>query len=434
MRNWMRPFQPTTMLLLFLALAAVSATLLDPDDAELLEFTVLPALYGADYTGPVYENLTYIECETDPSIGCDETTGGLVMLAFPTTGLNGVIPSELGSFSGLKYLLLGGNNLTGTIPVELESFFLTEGAIISVAHNRLSGAIPLELVQNAILAACGLSQPQGHNCFDCGTADLVNETNVCYNNLRSGDSCNKEHCPSPSPTTLPIEVVTTTTTGAGTTAATTSSNPYVGTASGPYVPKAESIPSKQEDFEEIGLATGLSVLGVVAFIALFGGVFLIIRRRHMKMLRAKVDAMRIERIHKRGFSSASPRRRRSAPSENEYMAVPQLLDEARRRAREKALNGEGSISDDSGSLVLVQTSRMHVYGDHKPLKPKTQHIYDDCSSPLNEYDTVPNTPSAQSDMPAEYDTVPGTTSASTDSTLDIAQKNEYANPGDAFIK
>lgn len=59
------------------------------------------------------------------------------------TGINGILPPELGNLNGLTYLGVNDNRLTGTIPAELGR--LSNLRSLNLAVNRLSGSIPLEL-------------------------------------------------------------------------------------------------------------------------------------------------------------------------------------------------------------------------------------------------------------------------------------------------
>ncbi|MCY3543063.1 MAG: hypothetical protein OXH22_03330 [Chloroflexi bacterium] len=75
------------------------------------------------------------------------TTGGsplrVTELALAGSGLNGVIPSQLESLSGLETLSLSDNGLYGEIPGELGT--LDNLTVLELDSNRLSGIIPAEL-------------------------------------------------------------------------------------------------------------------------------------------------------------------------------------------------------------------------------------------------------------------------------------------------
>ena len=67
----------------------------------------------------------------------------IVRLDLAESRLTGAIPPELGSLTGLRWLVLSQNRLTGPIPVELGS--LPNLQELSLQGNRLSGPIPTSL-------------------------------------------------------------------------------------------------------------------------------------------------------------------------------------------------------------------------------------------------------------------------------------------------
>ena len=62
------------------------------------------------------------------------------MLDLGDNKLTGEIPTGLGDFSNLYWLILGGNNLSGEIPAELGN--LTELQLLDLGPNQLTGEIP----------------------------------------------------------------------------------------------------------------------------------------------------------------------------------------------------------------------------------------------------------------------------------------------------
>ena len=72
-----------------------------------------------------------------------DAAGRVTQVELSGNGLNGEIPSELGSLAGLEYLDLFGNELTGPIPAELGS--LVNLRIVYFGGNPLTGPIPVEL-------------------------------------------------------------------------------------------------------------------------------------------------------------------------------------------------------------------------------------------------------------------------------------------------
>lgn len=105
-------------------------------------------------------------------------------LSLDQSGLDGTIPSGLGSISALEVLSLSGNDLSGTIPTELGNLSnLTE---LSVDANRLTGEIPAELGNLANLRTLSLDDNRLSGQIPVELADLSNlqELNLSGNSLR----------------------------------------------------------------------------------------------------------------------------------------------------------------------------------------------------------------------------------------------------------
>ena len=86
-------------------------------------------LGGNELTGPIPVDL--------------ESLANLQRLELFSNNLTGPIPSELGSLVNLETLDLGGNNLTGPIPAELGGLANLE--TLDLGENGLTGPIPVEL-------------------------------------------------------------------------------------------------------------------------------------------------------------------------------------------------------------------------------------------------------------------------------------------------
>ena len=82
----------------------------------------------------------------------------VVALNLTTSGLTGVIPSELSELAELRLLHLFGNDLSGEIPPELGR--LASLDTLDLGDNRISGPIPPELGQLARLVSLDLSANQ----------------------------------------------------------------------------------------------------------------------------------------------------------------------------------------------------------------------------------------------------------------------------------
>ena len=75
--------------------------------------------------------------------GVSISEGRVVEIIVPRLGLDGPIPSELGSLSNLLLLQLWGNRLSGPVPPELGN--LRNLYVLGLSYNRLTGQIPHSL-------------------------------------------------------------------------------------------------------------------------------------------------------------------------------------------------------------------------------------------------------------------------------------------------
>ena len=80
----------------------------------------------------------------------DFCKGNLELLKLSDNSLNGTIPSSFGGLSRLIELEMGGNRLSGQVPVELGQLAALQIAL-NVSHNMLSGEIP---TQQGICTCC----------------------------------------------------------------------------------------------------------------------------------------------------------------------------------------------------------------------------------------------------------------------------------------
>ncbi|GMH26385.1 hypothetical protein Nepgr_028228 [Nepenthes gracilis] len=69
----------------------------------------------------------------------------LQFMDLSSNGLSGIIPSEIGDFSGLQYLNMSSNSLIGAIPASIGK--LNAVRVIDLSYNRLNGSIPMEIVE-----------------------------------------------------------------------------------------------------------------------------------------------------------------------------------------------------------------------------------------------------------------------------------------------
>jgi Leucine-rich repeat (LRR) protein len=108
------------------------------------ECEALVALYNSTNGANWTINTNWLLTDTPCSwyrVGCGD--GHVTSLVLGSNQLTGSIPVELGSLALLTDLELELNQLTGIIPTELGN--LTKLTILSLDGNRLSGSIPIEL-------------------------------------------------------------------------------------------------------------------------------------------------------------------------------------------------------------------------------------------------------------------------------------------------
>ena len=99
------------------------------------------------------------------------TPGRVTELQLGGLGLDGEIPTELGSLADLRSLDLSDNQLTGPIPTELGD--LVNLQELYLGGNTLTGCVPdgLRDVSNNDLASLGLSFCSEHPCVSGGAAE-----------------------------------------------------------------------------------------------------------------------------------------------------------------------------------------------------------------------------------------------------------------------
>ncbi|CAM9639467.1 unnamed protein product [Ectocarpus sp. 6 AP-2014] len=84
--------------------------------------------------------------------------GRVVTLDLPGNNLQGTIPVELGKLTALEALILGNNNLSGPIPPALGKLAALQALYLH--QNKLSGAVPACLVKLGELFSLGLGDNQ----------------------------------------------------------------------------------------------------------------------------------------------------------------------------------------------------------------------------------------------------------------------------------
>ncbi|KAF9131383.1 hypothetical protein BGX30_013129 [Mortierella sp. GBA39] len=93
-----------------------------------------------------YPNSSGIKCNANNQI---------IYIYLAGQGLSGKLPESIGSLTGLQYLLLYYNNLSGPIPSSLANLPLL---ILDLSHNRLSGSLPSGAPGWASLGTLNLEQ------------------------------------------------------------------------------------------------------------------------------------------------------------------------------------------------------------------------------------------------------------------------------------
>ena len=113
-------------------------------DLEETECNVLVALYtstdGANWTN----NTNWLTSTTvEDWYGVTVSAMHVVQLDLYYNGLDGIIPTDLGSLSNLVFLRFNFNQLSGSIPSELGN--LTNLTVFDLGNNQLTGGIPTSL-------------------------------------------------------------------------------------------------------------------------------------------------------------------------------------------------------------------------------------------------------------------------------------------------
>ncbi|KAI3850639.1 hypothetical protein MKW92_052842 [Papaver armeniacum] len=69
-----------------------------------------------------------------------EMSYNVTVISLSNNKLSGIIPASIGNCNGLRALRLHNNNLTGTVPIELQHTSLT---YLHLSHNNLNGSFPI---------------------------------------------------------------------------------------------------------------------------------------------------------------------------------------------------------------------------------------------------------------------------------------------------
>ncbi|MFC1552584.1 leucine-rich repeat domain-containing protein [Candidatus Latescibacterota bacterium] len=112
-----------------------------------------------------------------------ENLTNLIVLNLQRNNLTGIIPSEIGSLANLSNLYLDRNDLTGTIPTEISNITYLRGLYLE--FNELSGTIPPEICSLTYLWGLNLSGNQLTGSIPSEIGDLSNleQLELSYNQL-----------------------------------------------------------------------------------------------------------------------------------------------------------------------------------------------------------------------------------------------------------
>lgn len=110
-----------------------------------LDYNTLLTFYNSTNGDSWINNTNWLDNTTPLNSwhGVTVENGRVTRLELGSNNLNGVIPSEIGSLSELKYLWLWANQLTGSIPPEIGN--LTNLIEMDLSPNTFTGSIPSEI-------------------------------------------------------------------------------------------------------------------------------------------------------------------------------------------------------------------------------------------------------------------------------------------------
>jgi Leucine-rich repeat (LRR) protein len=151
------------------------------------ECEALVALYNST-GGPAWEDNTNWLVTDLPSgwYGVNVESGHVTSLYLSYNQLSGTIPPELESLSFLSWLDLANNQLNGSIPPELGN--LSSLNILSLDNNQLNGSIPPELGNLSSLEYLYLTSNQlsGSIPPELGSLSILSDLRLTNNGLSGG--------------------------------------------------------------------------------------------------------------------------------------------------------------------------------------------------------------------------------------------------------
>ena len=187
----MRSFLPTLkcvlvcLVLVFFVLGGNARAQFDCSDPSATgvpetECEALVELYnqtgGASWVTSTFScELWYTVQTIDDWCGVTVTNDHVTQLLLNRNNLTGTIPTELENLTNLQYLQLTANQLTGTIPIELGN--LTNLENLQLTANQLTGTIPIELGN---LTNLNTLSPSKNNLTGTIPSQLGNLTSLQY--------------------------------------------------------------------------------------------------------------------------------------------------------------------------------------------------------------------------------------------------------------
>jgi hypothetical protein len=115
-------------------------------------------------------------CDKREGVCVKCANGDITAVILPSNGLDGTIPSSVGSMTGLNYMVLSHNNLKGTIPSSLAS--LTQLSSLELSWTYLEGTIPSSLASLTRLDCLDLSLNNLKGTIPSSLASLTRLTHL----------------------------------------------------------------------------------------------------------------------------------------------------------------------------------------------------------------------------------------------------------------
>ncbi len=164
--------------MLVLSVSVVQAQVVGQDSLALV------VLYNAT-DGPTWDNNTnWLTGPVSTWHGVTVVGGRVTMVVLGGNNLTGVLPSDLDDLTALEFLALGDNALSGSLPAALGSLSVLRNLILS--DNALSGPLPAALGSLTALEQLWLNNNQFSGALPLNLTNLTalntfwfNDTSLC---------------------------------------------------------------------------------------------------------------------------------------------------------------------------------------------------------------------------------------------------------------